>query len=383
MQISFNHPGFVAKELLYIAEAIQREHTSGGGPFTAKCNLFFESQLHVQKSILTTSCTDALEMTALLLNIQPGDEVIVPSFTFVSSASAFTLRGAKIAFADVRPDTCNIDETKIEALINSKTKAIIVVHYAGVPCEMDAILSLAKKHSLVVIEDNAHGLFASYKGRPLGSLGSMATLSFHETKNFTCGEGGALLLNDNQYIERAEVLKDKGTNRKQFLSGQVDKYTWVDHGSSFLLADLLAAFLYAQLEQREKVQRLRENIWNRYFIGLQNSKFAENFELPTTNPHGQQAFHMFYLKMKTPEQRSAFIEWMKSQGIQCVFHYQSLHSSPMGRKVRASNNECPISDSLSTRLVRLPFYNELSEEQIDYIVKKTDQFFSSHSLPNF
>jgi dTDP-4-amino-4,6-dideoxygalactose transaminase len=320
-----------------------------------------EQALGVPKVLLTTSCTDALEMTALLLNIQPGDEVIVPSFTFVSSINAYVLRGAKPVFVDVRPDTLNVDEAQLERLITPRTKAIVLVHYAGVACEMDAICEIAAKHRIPIVEDNAHGLFAKYKGRYLGTFGAFATQSFHETKNFTCGEGGALLINDPQYIERAEIIREKGTNRSRFFRGQVDKYTWVDVGSSYLPADLLAAFLYAQLEAREQIQAKRRTIWEYYEAQLDAWAEANQVRLPTVPTHCEQPYHMFYMLLPSLESRQALIAHLKARGIQSVFHYLPLHLSDMGQRFGGKPGDCPVTEDLSDRLLRLPFYNDLNE----------------------
>jgi len=322
----------------------------------------------VQKALLTTNCTHALEMCAFLLELGPGDEVIVPSFAFVTTVNAFAIRGAKPVFADVRPDTLNIDETKIERLITKRTKAIVVLHYAGVACEMDAILAVAKKHGVAVVEDNAHGLFAKYKSRWLGTLGCLATQSFHETKNFTCGEGGALLVNDSKYNERAEIVREKGTNRSRFLRGQVQKYTWVDVGSSYLPSDILAAFLYAQLEQRDTIQARRAEIWNRYARELEGWAARSGVKMPTVPADCEQSFHMFYVLMRSSAQRDELIAHLEKHGILAVFHYLPLHISDMGRRFGGRDGDCPVAEDITTRLVRLPFYNRLSEgEQSDVI----------------
>jgi len=373
-QISFNHPSFVAKELVYIAEAIQNEHISGDGKFTKLCNQFFETELGVKKSIMTTSCTDALELVALLLDLQPGDEFIVPSFTFVTTASAFALRGAIPQFVDIRKDTLNIDEMRIEEKITTKTKAIVVVHYAGVAAEMESILKIAKKYNLPVIEDNAHGLFAKYKGRYLGTFGDFSTQSFHETKNFTCGEGGALLINNEKFIERADILKDKGTNRKKFLQGLVDKYTWVDLGSSYVMSDILAAFLYAQLEQYKVVQAKRKSAWNLYFQSILPLAQKLQVQLPYSPSECEPAYHMFYLLCQSKEHRSALMQHLKNHGIQSVFHYLPLNASPMGQKFGAKWGDCPVSEDISDRILRLPFYTELSSESIHQVAEALEKF---------
>jgi len=299
----------------------------------------------------------------MLLDIQPGDEVIVPSFTFVTTANAFVLRGARPVFADIRPDTLNLDETLLERLITSRTCAIVPVHYAGVGCEMDAILAIAQHHGIAVVEDNAHGLFGKYKGRYLGTFGCLATQSFHETKNFTCGEGGALLINDPQYIERAEIIREKGTNRSRFFRGLVDKYTWVDVGSSYLPSDILAAFLYAQLEARDQIQARRQRIWHYYNDHLQDWATANDVRLPIVPAYCEQPYHMFYLLLPSLQQRQALIEHLKGHGILSVFHYLPLHLSDMGRKFGGQPGDCPVTEDISDRLLRLPFYNDLSEAE--------------------
>lgn len=358
-----------------MAEAVQNGHISGDGPFSRRCHAFLEEQLGVHKALLTTSCTHALEMCALLLDLRPGDEVILPSFTFVSTANAFVLRGAVPRFADIRPDTLNIDEERIEALITTKTKAIVVVHYAGVACEMDSINELAERHGIAVVEDNAHGLFGKYKGRALGTFGCMATQSFHETKNVTCGEGGAILINDASLIDRAEIIREKGTNRSRFFRGQVDKYTWVDIGSSYLLSEILAAFLYAQLEARAQIQMKRSRIWSYYHQRLQSWAPDHQAALPVVPGHCEQPFHMYYVLMPNLERRHALIEHLKGRGILSVFHYVPLHSSDMGLKFGGKPGDCPVTESVSNRLVRLPFYNDLSESRQAEIVD------AMHALP--
>lgn len=373
-RIPFNKPGLVGKELLYIADAITRGHSAGDGSYTKKCHQMLEQQLGVKRALLTTSCTHALEMAALLLDIQPGDEVIVPSFTFVSTANAFALRGAKIVFSDIRPDTLNLDETKLEALITPKTRAIVPVHYAGIGCEMDAILEIAQRHGVAVVEDNAHGLFAKYKGRYLGTWGALATQSFHETKNVICGEGGALILNDASLVERAEIIREKGTNRSRFYRGQVDKYSWVDIGSSMLPSDLLAAFLYAQLERYEEIYSARKRIWKSYSAHLGKWAEAKGARIPVVPGHCEQSYHMFYLVMPSAESRDGLIAHLQSQGILSVFHYVPLHNSEMGLRVSARPSDCPVTEGVSARLVRLPFYNELTEEDQASVIEAVRSF---------
>jgi len=324
--------------------------------------------------LLTTSCTHALDMAALLLDIQPGDEVIIPSFTFVSTVNAFVLRGARPVFADIRPDTLNLDETKLEQLVTPRTKAIAVVHYAGVGCEMDTIMEIANRHGIPVVEDNAHGLFGKYKGKYLGTFGCLATQSFHETKNFTCGEGGALLINDPRYIERAEIIREKGTNRSRFFRGQVDKYTWVDIGSSYLPSDILAAFLYAQLEMREQIQTKRRRIWEYYYKHLQDWARDHGVRLPIVPMHCEQSYHMFYLLLPSLEQRQALIDHLKKQGILAVFHYLPLHLSDMGRRFGGKQGDCPVTEDVSDRLLRLPFYNDLCGEDQERVVEAIKEF---------
>jgi dTDP-4-amino-4,6-dideoxygalactose transaminase len=367
-RIPFNKPFIVGRELVYIADAVRLGHLSGDGSYTKACHKFLEETLGVQKALLTTSCTHALEMAALILNLQPGDEVIVPSFTFVSTVNAFVLRGAKPIFADVRPDTLNMDETLLERLITPRTRAIVPVHYAGVACAMDEINAIAQQHNIPVIEDNAHGLFGRYRGQWLGTLGEMATQSFHETKNFTCGEGGALLLNDGNIIERAEIIREKGTNRSRFFRGMVDKYTWVDVGSSYLPSDALAAYLYAQLEARDRIQSKRQHIWNTYWRELGTWAAQHDVTLPTIPEECEQSYHMFYLLLPSLEVRTRLIEYLKTRGILAVFHYLPLHLSDMGQQFGGKPGDCPITEDISDRLLRLPFFNDLSDaEQAEVI----------------
>lgn len=368
-KIPFNKPSIVGKEIEYIHQAISAGHISGDGIFTKKCHSFLEELLGVRKVLLTTSCTHALEMAAILLDIQPGDEVILPSFTFVTTVNAFVLRGARPVFADIRRDTLNIDEKLIEGLITPKTKAIVPVHYAGVGCEMDTIMAIAEKHNLKVVEDNAHGLFGKYKGKYLGTFGCMATQSFHETKNISCGEGGALLINDPEYIERAEIIREKGTNRSRFFRGQVDKYTWVDIGSSYLPSDMLAAYLYGQLEEWQKIQSKRKEIWERYQITLENWADLNGVQQPHIPEYCDQAFHMYYLLLPTLEKRQSLITHLKEAGILSVFHYLPLHLSEMGKKLGGRFGDCPVTEGASDRLVRLPFYYGLTEVDLDMVTK--------------
>jgi dTDP-4-amino-4,6-dideoxygalactose transaminase len=358
--IPFNKAYLTGRELDYVSEAIEHGQISGDGGFTKKCQTLLEKKLGVSKVLLATSCTHALEMAALLLDIHPGDEVIAPSFTFVSTVNAFVLRGAYPVFIDIRPDTLNLDETQLERLITPQTKAIVPVHYAGVGCEMDTILKIAQRYDIAVVEDNAHGLFGKYKGRYLGTFGCLATQSFHETKNFTCGEGGALVCNDTQYSERAEIIREKGTNRAHFFRGQVDKYTWVDRGSSYVLSDILAAFLYAQLEAAEYIQAKRQQIWHYYSEELKVWTEDNNVQLPFIPEHCEHPYHMFYLLLPSLEQRQALIAHLKAHGILSVFHYLPLHLSQMGRQFGGKPGDCPVTENISDRLLRLPFYSALT-----------------------
>ena len=373
-RIPFNKPSLSGNELLNLAESISAGHISSDGRFTKRCRELLEREFGVPGVLLTTSCTHALEMAALLLNIKPGDEVIIPSFTFVSTVNAFVLRGAVPIFVDVRPDTLNIDERQLEPLITVRTKAIVVVHYAGVGCEMNAIISVAKEHNIAVIEDNAHGMFGRYRGQYLGTFGTLADLSFHETKNLTCGEGGALVINDENRLERAEFIRDKGTNRKRFLRGQVDKYTWVDIGSSYGLSDILAAYLFAQLEKRDEIQRTRQRIWNKYFSDLKEWAAAHNVQLPSVPLHCDQAYHMFYMVLPSFEIRQRLIEHLRGNGILSVFHYLPLHLSEMGKRYGGRVGQCPVSEDVSDRLLRLPFYNSLSDQEQTDVVAAIDSF---------
>ena len=358
----------------YIREAIAGMHISGDGAFTRKVHALLEEVLSVPKALLTTSCTHALEMAALLLDLKPGDEFIVPSFTFVSSANAFALRGARPVFADIRPDTLNLDESLLEGLITPRTRAIVIVHYAGVGCGMDAILNIAGRYGIPVVEDNAHGLMGAYREKLLGTFGCLAALSFHETKNFTCGEGGALLINDPSYIERAEILREKGTNRSRFFRGEVDKYSWIDLGSSYLPSDMLAAFLYAQLEVREQIQARRKKAWSFYFDRLQKWAETHSVRLPFVPDHCRQAFHMFYLLLPCLADRQLLIEHLRSRGVIGVFHYLPLHLSEMGRRFGGKPGDCPVTEYVSDRLLRLPFYNDLTEEDQHTVFAALEDF---------
>jgi len=366
--IPFNRSSLVGRELEYISQAMTVGQIAGDQTFTKKCHQFLQQQLGVPRTLLTTSCTHALEMAAMLLDIHDGDEVIVPSFTFVSTANAFVLRGARPVFADIRPDTLNLDETKLERLITPRTRAIVPVHYAGVACEMDAITDIAARHQLAIVEDNAHGLFAAYKGRQLGTFGCLATQSFHETKNFTCGEGGALLINDARLIERAEIIREKGTNRSRFFRGQVDKYSWVDIGSSYLMSDVLAAFLYGQLEQWRQVQEKRKRIWEFYDRNLAAWAEANEVRRPVVPDDCRQAYHMYYLLLPDLETRTRLIAHLKSRGILAVFHYLPLHLSIMGMKYGGQTGDCPVAEDISDRLLRLPFFNDFTDDDQKQVV---------------
>jgi dTDP-4-amino-4,6-dideoxygalactose transaminase len=372
--IPFNRPGVEGNETAYMAQAIASGHLSGDGNFTRHCHAYLERELGVARALLTTSCTHALEMMALLLDIRPGDEVIFPDFTFVSTVNAFVLRGARPVFVDIRPDTLNLDEARVEAALTPRTRAIVVMHYAGVACEMDTLLAIAARHRLAVVEDNAHGLFGRYHGQYLGTFGSLASQSFHETKNFTCGEGGALLINDPSLVERAEIIREKGTDRSRFFRGQVDKYTWVDVGSSYLPSDLLAAYLYAQFEARETIQSKRRQIWLGYYEQLQGWAQAHQVRLPIVPAHCEQPYHMFYLLMPTLEARQALIDHLKRHGILSVFHYLPLHLSGMGRQLGGRPGDHPVTEALSDRLLRLPFYNSLSEQDQQQVVEALGRF---------
>ena len=361
IRVDFNKPSLMGNELAYLQEAIANRHISGDGSFTHRCQDFLQQALNVPRALLATNCTHALEMSAFLLDLQPGDEVLVPAFTFVSTANAFVIRGARPVFVDIRPDTLNLDERLLEKLVTPATRAIYPVHYAGVGCEMDAILDFASQRGLAVVEDNAHGLFGRYRGRYLGTFGALATQSFHETKNFTCGEGGALLINDPAFIERAEIIREKGTNRSRFFRGMVDKYTWVDVGSSYVLSDLLAAFLYAQFEVAGQIQARRRQIWDFYNENLADWAQAHGVATPYIPPHCEQSYHMYYLLLPSLDARQAFIAALRDKGIYSVFHYLPLHLSDMGRSFGGQVGDCPVTESVSDRLVRLPFYNTLSE----------------------
>jgi len=366
--IPFNRPSAHGNEMRYMAEAVASGHLSGDGSFTRRCSELLQTELGVGKALLTTSCTHALEMAALLLDIVEGDEVIFPSFTFVSTANAFVLRGARPVFVDIRPDTLNLDEALVEAQLTTRTRAIVVVHYAGVGCEMDRIQAIAARAGVPVIEDNAHGLMGRYRGQPLGSLGALATQSFHETKNFSCGEGGSLNINDLSFLDRAEIIREKGTNRSRFFRGQVDKYTWIDLGSSYLPSELLAAFLYAQFEAKDEIQGLRRNVWERYARELAGWADDLGVRLPFVPAHCDQPYHLFYLLLRSLEDRDAFIAHLRSRDILSVFHYLPLHASPMGQRYGGRIGAFPVTEATSDTLVRLPFYNTLSSADQERVI---------------
>jgi dTDP-4-amino-4,6-dideoxygalactose transaminase len=374
IKIDFNKPVMVGNELEYIRQAYERSHVSGDGYFTRQAQTVLENIIGTPKAILTTSCTHALEMSALLLGIKPGDEVIFPSFTFVSTVNAFVLRGAKPVFVDVRPDTLNLDETRIESRITPQTRAIVPVHYAGVGCEMDTIMEIAAQNHLPVIEDNAHSLFAKYKGKYLGTFGAMATQSFHETKNISCGEGGAILINDLEYYERAEIIREKGTNRSRFFRGMIDKYTWVDIGSSYLPSDILAAILFAQLENWQKIQTKRQDIWDYYDQNLRQWAEHNGIQLPTIPAYCDQAYHMYYLVMPSLTARQSLMAHLRENGIVAVFHYQPLHLSDMGRRFGGKEGDCPVTERLGDCLLRLPFHNSLTHEDQDKVISAIMDF---------
>lgn len=377
--IPFNKPPFTGKELVYMQQAILNEKISGDGDFTRKCSVWFEQAFNIQKVLLTTSCTHALEMAALLLNIQPGDEVITTSFTFVSTVNAFVLRGAKIRFVDIHPDTLNINETLIEAAITARTKAIVPVHYAGIACEMDAIMAIAKKHHLLVVEDAAQGVMSRYKGQALGSIGDLGTFSFHETKNYSMGEGGALLINNPSYIEQAEIIREKGTDRSKFFRGQTDKYSWCDMGSSYLPSDMNAAYLWAQLELAESINADRLRSWECYHQGLFDIARRGDIELPTVPSSCTHNAHMFYIKTANLDSRTRLIEALKKAGCWAVFHYVPLHSSKAGLVHGRFVGEDKYTTAESERLLRLPLYYGLKPRDIAVVIDVIARFMDGNS----
>ena len=374
MNIPFNRPHMTGKELWYISQAHHQGMLAGDGSFTRQCHDWLEAQTGCCKAFLTHSCTAALEMAAILADIGPGDEVIMPSYTFVSTANAFVLRGGVPVFVDIHPDTLNLDETKIEAAITDKTKAVVPVHYAGVGCNMEAIMEIADRHKLLVIEDAAQGVMAKRNGRSLGSIGHMGTLSFHETKNVISGEGGALLINDERFVERAEIIREKGTNRSQFFRGQIDKYTWVDVGSSYLPGEVIAAFLLAQLENAEEITRRRLEIWQQYHTGFADLEAQGHVRRPILPVECQHNAHMYYLLLEDLNVRTTLMQYLKEKGVNTVFHYVPLHSSPAGRRYGRVSHELPVTDSVSNRLLRLPLFVDL--EDAPMIVDLVENFFS-------
>lgn len=380
-RIPFNKPFIAGKELYYIAQAVTLGNIASDGYFTEKCSRLLEERYGIHKVLMTPSCTAALEMAAILCDLRPGDEVILPSFTFVSTASAFVRLGAKPVFIDIRPDTLNIDENLIEAAITPKTKAIFPVHYAGVACDMDRIMAIAKKHNLLVVEDAAQGVNAFYDGRALGSIGHFGTYSFHETKNYICGEGGALCINSPEMVERAEIIRDKGTNRQQFFRGQVDKYTWVDLGSSYVLSEISCAFLYGQLEMLDAIAERRRKIYQLYHLRLKPLEAAAFLRLPSIPEHCVSNYHLLYLLLPDVRTRNELLDFLKQGGIEAVFHYVPLHSSPMGRRFGYKDGDLPITEDLSGRLLRLPFYYEITEVEQKHVVEQLTSFLETRVVP--
>ncbi|MGF0066303.1 dTDP-4-amino-4,6-dideoxygalactose transaminase [Lachnospiraceae bacterium SGI.085] len=376
--IHFNVPPYTGKEFEYMKEAVQNHKICGDGPFTKRCNEWMEKRFDAPRVMLTTSGSSALDMAALLCDIKPGDEVILPSFTFSSTANSFVLAGATLVFVDIRPDTMNIDESKIEAAITEKTKVICPVHYAGVACEMDAIMEIAKRHNLMVVEDAAQGVMSTYKGRALGTIGDFGCYSFHETKNYSMGEGGAIVINNPDYIERAEILREKGTNRAQFFRGQVAKYNWVDFGDSYLQSDLNAAYLWAQLEKADEINNNRLETWNTYNEAFKVLEEKKIVELPSIPEHCVHNAHMYYIKCKDLETRQAYIQYMKENDILCVFHYVPLHSAPAGMKFGRFDGEDQYTTWESERLVRLPMYYNIDKEDLQKVIDKTLVFFEEN-----
>jgi dTDP-4-amino-4,6-dideoxygalactose transaminase len=375
--INFNKPCFTGNEETYVLESMKSNKISGDGEFTKKCHIWFEEKLNCKKVLLTTSCTHALEMAAILIDIQNGDEVIIPSYTFVSTANAFVLRGAKIVFVDIRPDTLNIDETKIEKAITNKTKAIVPVHYAGVACEMDVIMDIANRHNLFVVEDAAQGMMSKYKGKALGTIGHLGAFSFHETKNYTsAGEGGLLIINEEKFIQRAEIIREKGTNRSLFFRGMVDKYSWVDIGSSYLMNDMSAAYLWGNLEKADEINQNRLQSWQNYYDALIQLQIKKLIELPIISKECIHNAHMFYIKVKDLEKRTALLEYLKQNNINAVFHYVPLHSVPAGLKFGRFNEDDNFTTKESERLIRLPMYYGLSIEDINKICGVICEYFA-------
>lgn len=374
--IPFNKPPYIGNEEKYVLESMKSSKISGDGEFTLKCHKWFEDKLNCKKALLTTSCTHALEMAAILLDIKYDDEVIMPSFTFVSTANAFVLRGAKIVFVDIRPDTMNIDETKIEEVITPKTRAIVPVHYAGVACEMDTIMDIAKRHNIFVVEDAAQGMMSTYKGKALGTIGHLGTYSFHETKNYTsAGEGGLLIINDEKFKEKAEIIREKGTNRSQFFRGMVDKYSWVDIGSSYLMNDVSAAYLWGNLEFADEINQNRLNSWQKYYDGLKELENKGFIELPKMPERCVHNAHMFYIKVKDLEERTALLDYLKKDDINAVFHYVPLHSAHAGEKFGRFVGTDIFTTKESERLIRLPIYYGLSDNEVNKILEVVNEFF--------
>ncbi len=379
-KIPFNKPSFTGSELKYINDSVSNQHISGDGLYTQKCSVLMEQKFNAKKILLTTSCTHALELASILIDLKEGDEVIVPSYTFVSTVNAFMLRGAKPVFVDIRLDTKNIDENLIEEKITPRTKAIFPVHYAGISCDMDKINDIAKRNNLYVIEDAAQGVNAKYKNNYLGTIGTFGCYSFHETKNFMCGEGGAIVINDEQFIERAEIIREKGTNRSKFFRGEVDKYTWVDIGSSYLPSDILAAFLYAQLESMDTITNTRKIIYNKYIEGFKDLEKEGRLLLPVIPENCLSNYHMFYILTEDETQRDHLISYLKKQEIVSVFHYVPLHSSPIGLNLGYRGGGLPITEDVSKRLLRLPFYNDLTNDKQDYIINNVTAFLRGKIL---
>ena len=374
-RIPFNKPFIAGKELYYISKSVLGAHTAGDGPFTKKCQAFMEEKFVANKILLTHSCTAALEMAAILCEVGPGDEVILPSFTFVSTANAFYLRGAKLVFVDIQQDTLNMDVTQIEDAITDRTKVIVPVHYAGIGCEMDTIMDIANRHNLYVVEDAAQGVNAKYKDRYLGTIGDIGTYSFHETKNYICGEGGAIIINNQKFVERAEIIREKGTNRSKFFRGEVDKYTWVDIGSSFLPSDILAAFLYAQLENMEAINKRRSELFDYYYKALIPLVNDGKLRLPYVLSECESNSHLFYIILKDEKTRNALMDHLKSRGILAVFHYLPLHLSQVGRSMGYTDGQLPVTESMSGRLLRLPFYHDMTSEDQAEVVNTIKDFF--------
>jgi dTDP-4-amino-4,6-dideoxygalactose transaminase len=374
LDIPFNRSALEGRELEYIFQTITIGQIAGDQTFSKKCHKLLEETLGVRRALVTTSCTHALEMAGLLLDLQPDDEVIVPDFTFVSTANAFVSHNARPVFCDIRPDTLNLDESKLEALITPRTRAIVPVHYAGVACEMDEILRIAARHKVAVVEDNAHGIFGKYRGRWLGTLGNMGAQSFHETKNITCGEGGALLINDESLVERAEIVREKGTNRARFFRGQVDKYSWCDVGSSYVMSDVLAAFLYAQLEKWPVIQDKRRHLWKRYDTALRAWCAANDVKQPFVPAHCEQSWHMYYILLPSEKARAALMAHLRAHGILSVFHYLPLHLSEYGRRFGGKPGDCPVTEDISDRLLRLPFYNSFTDEDQTRVIEAIQSF---------